>query len=88
MSQATVEQVLGRMITDERFRRLVTTSLEAACLQEGYRLFPSELRLLSGLDMQSIRGLAGRLDPGLCRARTASDSNMVQEQTGKNEGAT
>jgi hypothetical protein len=73
MSQAAVEQVLGRMITDERFRRLATKSLETACLQEGYRLFPSELRLLSGLEMQCIIELAGQLDPGLCRAGTASD---------------
>jgi hypothetical protein len=34
MSQAAVEQVLGRMITDKRFRRLATKSLETACLQE------------------------------------------------------
>jgi len=70
MSQTAVEQVLGRMITDERFRRLATTSLEAACLQEGYRLFPAELRLLSNLDLQCISTIAGRLDPGLCRAGT------------------
>jgi hypothetical protein len=73
MSQTAVEQVLGRMITDERFRRLATKSLETACLQEGYQLFPAELRLLSGLDLQCVTELAGRLDPGLCRAGTASD---------------
>lgn len=73
MSQAAVEQVLGRMITDERFRRLATTSLEAACLQEGYQLLPSELRLLSTLELQCVTELAGKLDPGLCRARTTSE---------------
>ncbi|MGA7826739.1 MAG: Os1348 family NHLP clan protein [Geobacteraceae bacterium] len=73
MSQAAVEQVLGRMITDERFRLLATESLETACLQEGYQLFPEELRLLSGLDLHCVAEFAGRLDPGLCRARTASD---------------
>jgi hypothetical protein len=73
MSQAAVEQVLGRMITDEQFRRLATNSLETACLQEGYRLFPAELRLLSGLDMRCVAEFADRLDPGLCRARTTSD---------------
>lgn len=68
MSQEAVEQLLGRMITDERFRRQVADSLEVASLQEGYHLNPTELRLLSGLELQSITELAGRLNPGLCRA--------------------
>jgi hypothetical protein len=43
-------------------------SQEAASLQEGYRLSSAELRLLSGLELQSITELADQLDPGLCRA--------------------
>jgi hypothetical protein len=70
MSQEAVERVLGRLITDERFRRLAADSLEAACRQEGYRLFPVELRLLSSLEQWHIKEFAGRLDPGLCRADT------------------
>ncbi|MRR55743.1 MAG: hypothetical protein EG822_14775 [Deltaproteobacteria bacterium] len=73
MSQTAVEQVLGRMITDERFRSFAAESLEAACLHEGYRLFPTELRLLSNLELQCIIELAGHLDPGLCRAGTTPD---------------
>lgn len=72
MSQEAVEQVLGRMIPDEKFRLLATKSLEAACLQEGYQLFPAELRLLSGLDLHCVAEFACRLDPRLCRARTTS----------------
>jgi hypothetical protein len=68
MSQEAVEQALGRLITDEHFRRLAADSLEAACLREGYRLIPSELQLLSSLDQQHIREFASRLNPGLCRA--------------------
>lgn len=68
MSQEAVEQVLGRLITDERFRRQAADSLEAACLQEGYRLLPGELKLLSGLDLHLMTGLAGRLNRGLRRA--------------------
>jgi len=71
MSQEAVEQVLGRLITDERFRRLAEDSLEAACRQEGYRLFPAELRLLSCLELQDIREFADRLNPGLRRADAA-----------------
>jgi hypothetical protein len=56
------------LITDERFCRKAAESLEAACRQEGYRLTTTELRMLSGLELQHVRKLAGRLDPGLCRA--------------------
>lgn len=35
------------------------------CLQEGYTLTPTELRLL---EMQNIAELADKLNPGLCRA--------------------
>lgn len=75
MSQEAVERVLGRMITDERFRRQATDVLEAVCLQEGYCLTPSELRLLSELEPQRIAELADRLHPGLRRAGSASKSN-------------
>ena len=68
MSQEAVERLLGRMITDERFRRKALDSLEEVSLQEGYRLSPTELQLLSGLELQSIAELAERLNPGLCRA--------------------
>jgi len=68
MSQEAVERVLGRLITDERFCRMAADSLEATCLQEGYRLTSAELRMLSGLELRHVREIASRLDPGLCRA--------------------
>lgn len=68
MSQEAVEQVLGRLLTDERFRRQAADSLEAACRQEGYRLIQGELQLLSGLDLRLMADLAGRFSRGLLRA--------------------
>jgi len=70
MSQEAVERVLGRLITDERFRRAVGDSLEAACVQQGYRLSRTELRFLSELELEQIQALAARISPGLCRADT------------------
>lgn len=67
MSQEAVERVLGRLITDERFRRQAVDSLAAASLREGYCLTPAELQLLSILDLQRITELADQLIPGLCR---------------------
>lgn len=70
MSQEAVERVLGRLITDERFRRDVGDSLEVACLQQGYSLSPTELRFLSELELKQVGALAARINPGLCRADT------------------
>jgi hypothetical protein len=68
MSQEAVERILGRMITDERFRTLAFESLEAANLQEGYRLTPMELQLMSKLELKLIVELSRSIDSGLCRA--------------------
>lgn len=67
MSQDAVERLLGRLLTDERFRSHAAVSLETASLQKGYRLSQAELLLLSGLELQGFSELAHRLNPGLCR---------------------
>lgn len=77
MSQDAVERVLGRLITDERFRRAVGDSLEAACVREGYSLSSSELRFLSELGLKEISVVAARINPGLCRADTPLQSEVT-----------
>jgi hypothetical protein len=72
MSQEAVERVLGRLVTDERFRTRAFDSLEAASLQEGYLLTKVEQHLLSGLKLHAITEFAIQLDPGLCRARSVA----------------
>jgi len=72
MSQDAVERVLGRLITDERFRRAAFDSFETACQQEGYLLTKAEQLLLSGLKLHTITEFAAQLDPGLCRARSVT----------------
>ena len=68
MSQEAVERILGRMLTDARFRAQVCESLESASRQAGFQLTPGELQLLSALELPQVAELAVRLDPGLRRA--------------------
>lgn len=76
MSQEAVERLLGRLITDEQFRRLCANSLEVASFQEGYILTPLELQLLSKLKQPSVTELCNSLDPGLCRAGGGPPSKL------------
>jgi len=82
MSQDAVERVLGRLITDARFRRAVGDSLEAACVQQGYSLSPTELRFLSELELKRISALAASINTGLCRADTPLTSAAYISHTG------
>jgi hypothetical protein len=68
MSQEAVERLLGRLITDEQFRIEASSLLENACLHEGYRLTPDELRLLSSVKMQHFAELEDKISPSLRRA--------------------
>jgi hypothetical protein len=66
MSQRNVEQVIGRLATDEAFRRRFAKSREAALAEAvagGLELTPVEQRALLALDMCACERFAGRLDP-------------------------
>lgn len=68
MSQRSVELAIGRLATDEAFRRRFEASREAA-LEEliagGLRLTPVEHRALLDLDVGACKRFAQRLDPRL-----------------------
>jgi hypothetical protein len=64
--------LLGRLVTDEGFRRQAATSLEAACRQGGYPLSQAELSLMSHLELQVVAALSGELNAGLRRAGGAA----------------
>ncbi len=75
MSQDAVERMLGRMLTDLRFRTQVGDSLESISRKEGFQLNSCELRLLSSLELQRFEELADRLAPELRRAAVAPDGH-------------
>jgi len=66
MSQRSVEQVVGRLATDEDFRRRFEESREAAIAElvaSGLQLTPVEQRALLDLDFGACKRFARCLDP-------------------------
>jgi hypothetical protein len=68
MSQRSVEQVIGKLVTDEDFRQRFDQSREATLAEVaayGLELTPVEWRALRSLDVAACARLAGCLDPRL-----------------------
>jgi hypothetical protein len=66
MSQRTVEQVIGRLATDEEFRRRFEENREAALADlsiAGLELTPVERRALLELNFTACKRFARCLDP-------------------------
>ena len=68
MSQEAVEKLLGRLITDARFRQQAEELLGTACRQGGYVLSPEEINLVATADLGKFAELGNLLNPGLRRA--------------------
>jgi hypothetical protein len=68
MSQLTVESVIGRLVTDEGFRRRFK-KIPAAVIEEliagGVPLTPVERRALLEMDFTACEQFADRMDPRL-----------------------
>ena len=79
MSQRNVEMMIGRLATDEGFRRRFATSPEVVLAEVaagGLELTPVERLALADLEMAACERFAARLDPriqkiGPSRARPA-----------------
>jgi Ribosomally synthesized peptide prototyped by Frankia Franean1_4349. len=66
MSQRSVEQVIGRLATDEDFRQRFDRSRDTALAEvvaNGLQLTPVEQRALLDLDVTACERFAGCLDP-------------------------
>ena len=71
MSQSNVERVIGRLVTDEEFRRRFTVN-PSAVLREwttgGLELTDGEFRVLSAFDCRVAARCASAIDPRLQKA--------------------
>lgn len=66
MSQAFVERVIGRLVTDEALRRSFANNPQGAVdelVESGIDLNPCEQRAIAALDPQLLQWFADRLDP-------------------------
>ncbi|MGB9737339.1 MAG: hypothetical protein C0184_07255 [Chloroflexus aggregans] len=66
MSQAAVEQIIGRAVVDPAFREQLIADARTACA--GYDLTDEELEALEKLDVESLQTFAGKLDPRLTKS--------------------
>ncbi len=68
MSQRNVESVIGRLATDERFRRRFAAapgSTLRRLIEEGVDLNECELYALAAIDVGQLETFAGTLHPGI-----------------------
>jgi hypothetical protein len=67
MPQRDVERALGRLLTDERFRRECVRDLAGACRTAGFELSALELDALAGLPFRALPRLVARIDERIRR---------------------
>ena len=80
MSQEAVERFLGRLLTDDEFRKRATTALADACREEGYSLSHEELRAIGPEDFERMKSVAEELDSSIkrfCRNSAGSAGNKA-----------
>jgi len=76
MSQSNVERVIGRLVTDEAFRRRFKTDCVDALgelVDAGFDLTPCELRALACLVPERIAEFAESVDPRIQAADPQGD---------------
>ena len=68
MSQESLEMFLGRLITDDHFRRLASKSFLNVSLEYGFKLTQDEQKLLREIDFNKFTSLAKNLDGRIKRS--------------------
>ena len=67
MSQRSVERALGKLITDEMFRREFFTDPARATRAAGLDLLPDELQALTRVPRKMLTALEAKLEDRICR---------------------
>jgi hypothetical protein len=67
MSKEAVQNLIGRAVMDEEFRKLLFSDPEKAL--EGYDLTPQEKKLLLSLDPEEVADFAGKLDERITKVK-------------------
>ncbi len=73
MSQRAVEQVLGKLLTDEEFRHQFFQDPHCACFVSGLELSPVELEAVMQIPRTPLAALSRRLDDRIRRLCVAAN---------------
>jgi hypothetical protein len=80
MSQRAVEQVLGKLVTDERFRAVFLADPERACLCAGLELSPDERRAMAAIPAEAIATFAECLQDRIRRLCFPGQVDRLEER--------
>ena len=75
MSQKTVEETVGKLVTDEGFRKLFFTDPKKTSVLAGLDLSQEELEALSRIPQVALMALSDRMDDRICRLHIPEESH-------------
>jgi hypothetical protein len=84
VSQANVEKIVGRLATDESFRRRYwqeRSAVLAELIESGCELNPCEQRALAAISQESVERFAAAIDPRLQKTDLCFPERSLQGAT-------
>jgi hypothetical protein len=75
MSQRTVETAVGKLVTDEGFRKRFFNDPQKASVIAGLDLSHDELEALSRIPRGALAALSERMDDRICRLNIPGESD-------------